>query len=60
MKKRPTIYHYSREGSKAFWLRVSRLECPADRERIYRMTCLLQNLEELVLEDLARCEEVKP
>jgi hypothetical protein len=58
--KKTQDYHYSRDGSKKFWKRVNALHYLADNsqwDRLYRMGCVLQNLEELVIEELIRAEQ---
>ncbi len=53
-------YHYSGDGSKKFWKRVNALnqyQFEDKWEQLYRMGCVLQNLEELVIEDLIRAEQ---
>jgi hypothetical protein len=58
--KKTQDYHYSREGSKKFWKRVGAVNQSGFEDewmRLYRMGCVLQNIEELVMEELIRAEQ---
>lgn len=60
MRKHDGAYHYSGTGSKQFWKRVNALDhLRPEWMRLYRAGCVLQNLEELILDDLARAEQKK-
>ncbi len=51
-------YHYSGSSNITlkFWKRIGALPSDEDRSRIYRLACILQNLEELTLEAVVQAE----
>ena len=46
--------YYSGERSREFWSSISSIKNKVERDRLCRLGCILQNVEELVLEGLAR------
>jgi hypothetical protein len=49
-------YHYSGDNSTTFWRRVRALKGGSDHAALYAMGCILQNIEEYVLQQLTNAE----
>jgi len=55
-RRKPLTPHYSGELSRAFWLRVKRIEDERTHDLLYLAGCALQDHEERVLQMFAALE----